>query len=325
MYAGIDIGGTKCAVTLGRECPDGEMQLLAKVQFATHGTPADILEHLAEELKRLLHEQKQNKGNLKAVGISCGGPLDSARGIVQFPPNLPGWDGIHVTDYFSNITGAPAYLENDANACAVAEWKYGAGRGKQNMIFLTFGTGLGAGLILNGALYRGVNGNAGEVGHLRLRRNGLLGFGKRGSAEGFCSGAGLARQARLAARRDPEGAAPLLRLCGGVSGIQARAIAELAGQGDRFCQEIYHRCGELLGETLAILVDLLNPERILLGGIYMRSAELLCEEMQRTLNREALPDALSACEVLPAGLGECIGDYAALSVAVNRERGTLSD
>lgn len=139
MYAGIDIGGTKCAVTLGRERQDGEMKLLAKAQFATHGTPTDILERLAEELKRLLHEQKLNEGDLKAVGISCGGPLDSARGIVQSPPNLPGWDGIHVTDYFSNITGAPAYLENDANACAVAEWKYGAGRGKENMVFLKRG------------------------------------------------------------------------------------------------------------------------------------------------------------------------------------------
>lgn len=316
-YAGIDIGGTKCAVTLGRENGDGAV-LLAKTRFATQGASGEILNRLAEGLEGLLRETELSYKNLSAIGISCGGPLDSARGIVQSPPNLPGWDEVPVAGFFAERTGLPAYLENDANACAVAEWKFGAGRGKQNLIFLTFGTGLGAGLILGGSLYRGANGNAGEVGHIRLRANGPVGYGKKGSAEGFCSGAGLARQAKREARRRPEAAAPLLRRAGGINCIQAAVIAELAGQGDPFCKDLYRHCGEMLGETLALLVDLLNPECILLGGIYMRAAELLCEGMRRSLAREALEQSAAVCEILPAGLGEQIGDFAALAVAADR-------
>lgn len=133
-------------------------------------------------------------------GISCGGPLDSKTGVILSPPNLPGWDHIEITRHFTETLGVPARLINDANASALAEWKYGAGVGTQNMIFLTFGTGLGAGLVLNGALFEGTNGMAGEIGHMRLAAFGPSGYGKCGSFEGFCSGAGIAELARGFAR-----------------------------------------------------------------------------------------------------------------------------
>ena len=128
-----------------------------------------------------------------SIGISCGGPLDSRRGVIMGPPNLPGWDDVYIVRQIENHYGVQAHLQNDANACAVAEWKFGAGRGKQNVVFMTFGTGLGAGLILDGKLYSGTNDNAGELGHIRLDRFGPVGFGKAGSFEGFCSGRRIAR------------------------------------------------------------------------------------------------------------------------------------
>ena len=185
---GLDIGGTKCAAVTANW--DGErLQILKKEKCPTDHSvsPEAMLERLFALADGILD------GKPDAVGISCGGPLDSARGVILGPPNLPGWDDVPVTALAARHFGAPARLQNDANACAVAEWKFGAGRGTRNMIFLTFGTGLGAGLILDGRLYSGTNDNAGECGHLRLERFGPVGYGKQGSFEGFCSGGGLAQ------------------------------------------------------------------------------------------------------------------------------------
>ena len=131
-----------------------------------------------------------------AIGITCGGPLDSKKGLIMSPPNLPKWDKIPITKIIEDNFNVPVFLQNDANACALAEWRFGAGKGTNNMIFLTFGTGLGAGLILDGRLYAGTNNLAGEIGHIRLAKDGPLGYDKKGSFEGFCSGAGIARLAK---------------------------------------------------------------------------------------------------------------------------------
>ncbi|MBQ7292692.1 MAG: ROK family protein, partial [Clostridia bacterium] len=182
MYIGIDIGGTKCAVVLG-----DSNGILKKVAFKT--------EECKQTITKIL-DIAESFGTADAVGISCGGPLDSGRGVIMSPPNLPDWDNIPIVKLVSDRLGIPAYLQNDANACALAEWRFGAGRGTQNMAFLTFGTGLGAGLILNGRLVDGANGMAGEIGHIRLTDDGPTGYGKAGSAEGYCSGGGIARLGR---------------------------------------------------------------------------------------------------------------------------------
>lgn len=128
--------------------------------------------------------------DFSAIGISCGGPLDSRRGIVFSPPNLPGWDKVPITKFFSERFHVPCFLQNNANACVLAEWKWGNGKNLDNVVFPTFGTGMGAGLILNGKLYEGAKGLAGEIGHMRLARHGPVGYGKAGSFEGVCSGGG---------------------------------------------------------------------------------------------------------------------------------------
>lgn len=179
---GFDIGGTKCAVSIGKE-ENGELQITNKKVISTRHdiSPYEMIDAmccLAEEMT----------DDFCSIGISCGGPLDSKRGIILSPPNLPGWDEIKIVDYLSERYGREVSLQNDANACAVAEWKYGAGKGTSDMIFLTFGSGLGAGLILDGRLYSGASNMAGEVGHIRLSEFGPVGYGKTGSFEGFCSG-----------------------------------------------------------------------------------------------------------------------------------------
>jgi glucokinase len=314
LLAGVDIGGTKCAVSLGWDRGQ-TVEVLAERRFPTPATPAASVERLCRELRTLIAER--GHGAPRAIGISCGGPLDSAAGLILSPPNLPGWDSVDIRTPLQACFGVPVGLQNDANACALAEWQWGAGRGCRNLIFLTFGTGMGAGLILDGRLCAGATGLAGEVGHLRLADDGPVGYRKRGSFEGFCSGGGIAHLARTMADAH-------LRL-GGTSlycpslehlaAVDARAVGEAARQGDGLAIEVWRQVGRRLGRGVALLVDLLNPERIIIGSIYARQQELLEGCMLEELRREALPEALAACTVLPAGLGEAVGDVAALAVA----------
>ena len=208
---------------------------------------------------------------------------------------------------------------NDANAGALAEWMHGAARGCRDVVFLTFGTGMGAGLILNGRLYEGASGDAGEVGHIRLAERGPVGYGKAGSFEGLCSGGGIAQVSQQAAR---ERGGRVAFNPGSIDGITAQHVAGAAEQGDELATELLAAVGESLGRGLAVIVDVLNPEVIVLGSIYVRSRKLIEPAMLRALDAEALPQSLRACRIVPAELGEAIGNYASVAVARYR-RGEL--
>ncbi len=309
---GFDVGGTKCAVTLGKTVENATPEILQKIKFPTEADkPYTVLEQFKNELDNILKKSALEYKDIVGIGISCGGPLNSETGVVMCPPNLPKWDNIKICDYFTDLTGIPCRLQNDANACAVAEWKYGAGRGLKNMAFLTFGTGLGAGLILDGKLYRGTNDNAGEIGHVRLEPDGPVGYGKAGSCEGFCSGGGIRQMGIFAMRRYGEDT-ELYKACEGKEeNVNAKIIADLAYKGDEICSDIYKKCAEKLGMTISILCDIIDPEAVVIGGIFMRSDDLLADGILETMKREALVP----CKVLKAGLGEKVGDYAALSIA----------
>ncbi len=319
---GIDIGGTKCAVSLAQTAA-GLPQIAAKKQFPTPKSASAALEKLVRGSAELLQAEGIAVENVDVIGISCGGPLDSRAGLILSPPNLPGWDRVDVISPFQNglRDNVPVFLENDANACALAEWQWGAGRGCQNMIFLTFGTGMGAGLILNGQLYAGTNGMAGEVGHMRLADSGPWGYGKNGSFEGFCSGGGIAQLAQLRlAQLRTEGGTSTLEAGGEPS---AKAVADAALAGDSLAANVFREVGERLGQGLAVLVDILNPERIVIGSIYSRQQGLLAEPAAEMLRREALALSLEVCQVVPAGLGEAVGDYASAAVAWYGLRGKV--
>jgi glucokinase len=194
----------------------------------------------------------------------------------------------------------------------------GAGKGTSNMIFLTFGTGMGGGLILNGRLYSGTNDLGGEVGHIRLAQTGPVGFGKAGSFEGFCSGGGIAQLAKSIVTE---------RLCNGgsvsfcpsvekIPDIDTRMVASAANSGDPVAIEILTVSAEYLGQGLALLIDILNPECIVIGSIYARNESFFKPIIYKVLEKEAIPAALKVCQIKPAALGESIGDYAALCVAL---------
>ena len=291
-FIGIDIGGTKTAVSAGNNAG----VVFEKKKFPTDRSLDTALNNIFCECESLIEKYGSK---IAAIGISCGGPLDSGLGIIQSPPNLPGWDNIPIIKMLEERFSLPAYIENDANACALAEWLYGAGRGCTNMVFLTFGTGFGAGLILDGKLYRGSSGLAGEVGHIRMSDEGPMGFGKRGSLEGWCSGGGLSE-----AFFDLYGE----RISGGEVCIRAE-------HGDPRALAVIEKSANMLGRFLAVLIDITNPDRIVIGSIFARSEALFRSTVEDIIAKESLPGASAICTVCPSALGEGLGDIAALSVA----------
>jgi glucokinase len=314
-YLGFDVGGTKCSVVLG----DKNFKVYEKIVFPTH-TERGYLE-IINEFKRHTYElfEKYDRNKLVKIGISCGGPLDSEKGIIYSPPNLPGWDSVPIVDIFKEEFAVDVEVQNDANACALAEWMMGAGVGAKNMIFLTFGTGMGAGLILNGKLYTGTNDLGGEVGHIRMAEDGPVGFGKAGSFEGFCSGGGIAQLAKSMVSTKLQ-SGEKVSFCPSedlIGDITARTVFEAALTGDPLASEIVDISATYLGKGLAILIDILNPECIVIGSIYARNEAYLKPLVEKTIESEAIPAARAVCKVLPAALGESIGDYAALCVALN--------
>lgn len=318
LYLGLDIGGTKCGVVVG----DASFVIKKKIFFETRverGYEA-ILAEFQEHIDALLSEFPSCR--LKRIGISCGGPLDSAKGIICSPPNLPGWDNVPIVEIFSKKYGVEAAVQNDANACALAEWMMGAGRGTQNMIFLTFGTGMGAGLILNGQLYSGTNDLGGEVGHVRLAPDGPVGFGKSGSFEGFCSGGGIAQLAKsiVAEKLKNNQTVDFCPSPERIGEIDAKKVFQAAGSGDQVANEIVRISANYLGQGLSILIDILNPECIVIGSIYARNKSLFDAVIEGVMQKEAIPSALGVCRVRPAALGDSIGDYAALCVAVYKDK-----
>jgi len=317
MLLGFDIGGTKCAVLLGRH-EGGTITIIDKTVVATDLPVYEMIARLFELANSLLAKNGVGKNALTGIGISCGGPLSSKQGLILSPPNLIGWDRVPIVKMTQDYFGKPVSLQNDANACAVAEWRYGAGKGFDNLIFLTFGTGMGAGLILNGQLYSGIGDLAGEVGHIRLADMGPVGFGKAGSFEGFCSGGGIAQMAQILAREQLQvgRSAAYCKSVNELPLITAKSVAEAAFDGDETALEVYRICGRYLGTALALFIDLLNPELIVLGSIYGRARQLLDPVMWEVIRREAYFGSVAACQIVPAGLGEQIGDMAALSLAV---------
>ena len=299
LKIGLDIGGTKCAISTG-ECEDGAIKILSREEFPTAGLSwQQVLEEFACRIERIVSSNSNSDLQLSAIGISCGGPLDSKRGVIMSPPNLPGWDDVPVVTFFEDRFHVPTAVQNDANACALAEYLYGSGRGVKNLVFMTFGTGLGAGIVIDGKLYSGANDNAGEIGHIRLAPTGPVGYNKEGSAEGFCSGAGIARLAKIRKGLD----------------ITTKELFARVRAGDPDCTEVFRESAEKLAAILAFTIDILNPEVIALGGVFMRNADLFMPIVDPILNREALPLARKVCRIVPAELGENIGDYAALAVA----------
>lgn len=307
---GLDIGGTKTAVVEGTR----EGEILQRIEVSTDTDQAfdDRFPPLATRMQELVHQAKKKGRSVEAVSVSVGGPLRIEDGVLIDPPHLPGWHGANLKERIQeSFPERPVFVEHDGNAGALAEFHFGVGRNRpnlQHLIFLTFGTGLGAGLIVNGQVLRGTTDTAGEVGHWRLAHEGPVGFGKEGSWEGLASGAGLVQ---LAHRRFPERwplETPIRDLVDAMLADDPEALA------------VAEEAGTWLGQGMALLVDALNPQVIVLGSLAVVLGDRVLASARETLAEEALPPAAQACTVEPAALGKGIGDVAALMAALDRHQ-----
>jgi glucokinase len=302
---GIDIGGTKCAACLARGG-----QIVRREDFPTADEPGPdaVLRRLAATAEGLLSRHRVPRERVIGVGVSCGGPLDPEEGLILSPPNLPGWDGVPARRILEQALSLPVRIENDANATAVAEWRLGAGRGFRSLAFLTVGTGIGAGLILDGKLYRGKAGLAGEVGHSTILPDGpLCRCGKRGCLEALASGSSIGRRAQAAAKEHPDSILAGRELTG-------RDVVEAARAGDALAREALLESARYLGIGIANLLQILDLERVILGTIAVHAGEEYLDAVRTSVREHCWPSICDGVEVVPCGLGDSAQDYAAISL-----------
>lgn len=298
MILGFDIGGTHTTVVMGSE----RLGIVDRVSF--YSQPRRGFEMMWRDIVHHGHLLVTKYGQPAHIGVSIGGPMDFSTGTILSPPNLPGWDNIPLRQMLEDEFKTPAFVEHDAKAGALAEWLFGAARGLSDVIFLTFGTGLGAGLILDGRLYRGASDSAGFVGHWRIAEDGPFIWGKAGSWEGYSSGVGLAALAHhLFPNRFPND----------TSGAD---VIQKARGGNAEALQIVETSAEALGRGIALLIDLLNPQMIVLGSLAVRAGDLFLPIVERVVAKEASPEGLRICQIVPAALGKQIGEMAALCAAL---------
>ena len=291
---GIDFGGT--TVKLGLVQAGGLTQRAESLPTLAFARAEDLLTAILGAIDNL----RAMHPDIVAVGAGLPGIVDSRRGVVYHLTNVAGWVNVPLRDLLTMHTGLPAIVENDANAMTYAEWKYGAGRDRQNVVCVTLGTGVGGGLILNGELYRGSQLGAGEIGHMSIDYQGVAGpYGTRGGLEEYVGNEQIAARAVAAyaaagQTRTPLECTPLL-------------LAEAALQNDAVARAVWEETGLMLGAALANVVWLLNPDTIILGGGVAQAGELLLAPVRRTLRERVSAVFCERLQVLPAEMGSDAG------------------
>jgi len=309
---GIDIGGTKTSVCIGTE--SGQLVLARRMATCPEEGPDKVLERIMVLAREVMAQS--GLPDVGAVGIAAPGPVDVKRGALLAPPNLPGWDFVPVVLYFTEAFHRPVFMNNDANACALAEYHFGRGRGVANLVYLTHSTGMGGGVIVNGRLVQGATDMAGEVGHFILDPQGpLCPCGLRGCFEAYCGGrnTSLLLQQKIAA----EGIATVLtaKAGGRLAAIDFKLFVEAAREQDPFAVREWQAYVERLAQGIGIIIMVLNPDMVVLGTIACQTGDFLMIPLKECLRRFAWGTALNACRIETSALGAHIGDLSAIAVA----------
>ncbi|OIO38283.1 MAG: hypothetical protein AUJ71_03420 [Candidatus Omnitrophica bacterium CG1_02_49_16] len=298
---GVDIGGT--SVKLGLVSLEG--RVLYRETFLTasaQGSQA-MLHLLASRLVGLIRRAKTMRVNVRGIGIGAPGPIDVKRGLVYFFPNIPGWKNTPLRAFLEGRLKLPVWIDNDASVMALAEFRFGAGRKTKNMIALTLGTGVGGGIILDGKLFHGVSYSAAEIGHIVLNENGpRCGCGSRGCIETYVGNGYFARAVKKHLKAGRKGLLNRWVFKDGKE-LTPLLVWQAAKANDPLALEMWRKTGAHLGTALAGLVNILNPERIVLGGGIAQNNKFLLSAAVRTIKKKAFPIASHSVKVVPAALG----------------------
>jgi glucokinase len=318
IIAGIDIGGTKIAAATAY--PDGRIIRKETIPTKVEKGPHEILECTMGMVSELVRNAQGGQGELTAIGVGCAGPLDVERGLILSPPNLPGWDEFPLVALLKDRFRVRVVLENDANAAALGEQRFGAGRGFENLVYITISTGIGGGVIVDRRIVRGVGSGAGEVGHMTILPDGPpCGCGSRGCLETLCSGTGIARRAREALA---QGAESILSayLSNKSDGITAAKVVEAARNGDRLAAALWSETIRYLALGVGNIIAMLAPEAIIFGGGVSTVGEQLLRPLRQRLNEQVRMAPVEDIHLLQAGLGPESGLYGAISLVADADR-----
>ncbi|MCU1301404.1 MAG: glucokinase [Candidatus Sulfotelmatobacter sp.] len=266
LVIGVDIGGTKVAA--GLVTSSGEIQRQVRTPMISSDTAEVGLAAVRRAIDELLEGQSTHAAKIGGIGICAPGPLDPATGTVINPPNLPCWRNFPLSSEIEKIYGVKAAIDNDANAAALAEYKWGAGRGYRQIFYATVGTGIGTGIVFDGRIYHGRTGAAGEGGHNTIDFNGpRCGCGKPGCIEAFASGPAIAGRARVKlAAHSAQGAALLNLADGNIAAVTTAMVGQACATGDPIAKETMNETVEYLSIWLGNMIDLLDPDVIIIGG-----------------------------------------------------------
>ena len=316
MYVGIDLGGTQLRVAVADA--RGDLRTIIRRPTEAHRGREHVIAALIAAVNDALAEHGSRAASVRALGIGLPGPVDPRAGIVISPANLPGFINVPLNRILTRATGIPSFLHHDAHLAALGESVRGAARGASNLIYVTVSTGIGAGLILEGELYGGAHGIAGEVGHIIVLPGGpLCTCGNRGCVEAIASGTGIARAAREASRLEP---ASLLH---GLESPSAADVVRAARGGDALAVTILEAAGQALGIAMGTLVNLFNPELIVLGGSVLNARSLLLRPMRQAMHASSWKAARRGLRIVRPALGGDAGlvgavEFARLAVSHDR-------
>lgn len=302
VWIGLDLGGT--ALKAGAVSPRGRL-LAWREEPVEDQAPRSVAERMARVVRFLREEAS---GRLRGVGVGVPGPIDVARGVVTSAPNLPGWRDVPIARWVARATGVPAVIENDANAAALGECWVGAGRGRRSVVLYTLGTGIGGGIVLDGELWHGVKGGAGELGHMPVEPGGrLCPCGARGCIEAYASARAVVTRFRaLRGTRTTQ-----------IEGKDAKEICDAARKGDPLARSVVTEAGEFLGLAVAGVVNALNPEVVILGGGMSAAGEVILAPVRATVRAQALPLMRRGLRIVAAKLGNLAGAIGAAKCASN--------
>ena len=317
---GIDIGGTKTAVCIGGE--RGEIKASRRLAMRAHEPFEAYVVRLAELCRAVLEEARLAAGEVAAAGISAPGPMDLKKGILIAPPNNPGWRDAPIVAAVEQALGRPVFFNNDANACALAEMYFGSHKGRRNLVYLTFSTGMGGGIIVNGELVQGATDTGGEVGHQVLDPNGpVCGCGQRGCWEAYVGGRMVAERLKDRLRDGTVKSSILAKAGGDLEKITMRTLELAVRENDPVALAEWDRLLERLAQGIGNLIMVLNPDVVVLGTIAIHAPDLVMPPLHEKLKKYTWKWPLAACEVVPSALGGKIGDLAALAVALTGLKG----
>jgi glucokinase len=298
FFVGLDIGGSKLAAAVGTA--DGKLVGITTTPTPQRLRPQEVVTSLLDLANLAVRKANAIWKEVKAVGISFGGPVNFQQGFTIACHHLPGWSNVPLVKVVKNKLQLPTVMDNDANVSALGEARLGAGKGAADFAYLTVSTGIGAGLILDGKIYRGTGSLAGEVGHTLLRPGGpLCTCGRNGCLEALASGWAIARSAKEALAISQEQS--LLHAVAEKE-LDARAVANAAGLGDALALKVMAEAADALGQGIATIINALNLPLVVVGGGVTKSGEILFLPLREAVKRYAVPEASETVKIMPAEL-----------------------